>query len=340
MRLARAVLASSAVALAVAAVPAAAPAPAARVVYVGPWRGDPPACALLAVDIDGRDRRAITSGRHECDFAPRWSPDGRRVAFTRHPRNDPRVEVVVREVMTGKETVVPRWAEGPSWSPGGRLLAFQVPLTTGSGGRVTNGPTALWVVRPDGSKLRRVVEDAALNFTETDIPVGGFWSWMPDGRRLLFTEGALAWAGGPARVAVVEIASGVMTLLGEGEQPAASPDGRRIAFVRPGKGLFVMNVDGRGVRRVARGPDLLLPSWSHDGRRIAYVAWEKNQLRVVSARGGAAKTIATGSWLGRISWLDGDRHVVAGTINRVLVVQTDGGGSRVIAKGTLPDVRP
>ena len=339
MRLARAVAAAWAVALAVAAVPAAAPAPSARVVYVGPRVGDPDACALFAVGIDGRNRRAVTGGRHECDYAPRWSPDGARVAFTRYSRNDPSwVEVVVRHVVTGRESTVPPWAQEPKWSPDGRLIAFQVPLTTGSGGRVTNGPTALSVVRPDGSRLRRVVEDAALNFTHTDIPVGGFWSWTPDGRSLLFTEGALAWTGGPPRVATVDVATGVVTVMTEGEQPAPSPDGRRIAFVREGEGLFVMSSDGRGVRRLVRGPDLLLPSWSHDGRRIAYVAYERNQLRVIGTRGGASKTIAKGDFVGRVSWLEGDRHVVAGTDTRVLVVQTDGGGSRVIANGSLPDV--
>lgn len=53
-------------------------------------------------------------------------------------------------------------------------------------------------------------------------------------------------------------------------QPALSRDGRRIAFrsEREGGGLFVMELTGENPRRIAsRG---YLPSWSPDGRHVAY----------------------------------------------------------------------
>jgi Tol biopolymer transport system component len=60
--------------------------------------------------------------------------------------------------------------------------------------------------------------------------------------------------------------------------PAWSPDGSKIAFVRfreSGTGIWVMNADGTGARRITDGgPDVdgtdLGPAWSPDGSRIAF----------------------------------------------------------------------
>jgi TolB protein len=60
--------------------------------------------------------------------------------------------------------------------------------------------------------------------------------------------------------------------------PAWSPDGSKIAFVRlreGGAGIWVMNADGTGARRITDGgPDVdgtdLGPAWSPDGSRIAF----------------------------------------------------------------------
>jgi TolB protein len=60
--------------------------------------------------------------------------------------------------------------------------------------------------------------------------------------------------------------------------PAWSPDGSKIAFVRfreGGTGIWVVNADGTGTRRVTDGgPDVdgtdLGPAWSPDGSRIAF----------------------------------------------------------------------
>jgi TolB protein len=61
-------------------------------------------------------------------------------------------------------------------------------------------------------------------------------------------------------------------------EPAWSPDRSRIAFVAartPGdqssRALYVMNADGKGVRRLTtEGFDARWPSWSPDGRSIVF----------------------------------------------------------------------
>jgi Tol biopolymer transport system component len=57
--------------------------------------------------------------------------------------------------------------------------------------------------------------------------------------------------------------------------PGWSPDGEEIAFARNNTGLYVINADGRGLRRLGgatyEGAFLAAPVWSPDGQNIAFV---------------------------------------------------------------------
>ena len=89
---------------------------------------------------------------------------------------------------------------------------------------------------------------------------------------------------------------------------AWSPDGQRIAFAvvdpRPGDrtddakaGLWVMNADGSGSRRVARNAASSDPAWSPDGRRIAFRRFDRlgsdpnSDLYVVNADGSGLRRL-------------------------------------------------
>jgi len=59
--------------------------------------------------------------------------------------------------------------------------------------------------------------------------------------------------------------------------PALSPDGRRIAFVRGAQdasqsGIWLMNSDGSGQRKIPGTDECVRPVWSPDGTRIALVS--------------------------------------------------------------------
>ena len=66
---------------------------------------------------------------------------------------------------------------------------------------------------------------------------------------------------------------------GPGSDPVWSPDGRQLAFVSDrdgGDAIYVMDADGRTVRRVSpQGLRAFQPSWSRDGQ-IAFQGWPAN----------------------------------------------------------------
>ena len=64
----------------------------------------------------------------------------------------------------------------------------------------------------------------------------------------------------------------------DGPSPAWSPDGRKIAFDRDGGGIFVMNADGSGQRRLTQFGRQAL--WSPDGRMIAFRSFSAGNVEI------------------------------------------------------------
>lgn len=80
---------------------------------------------------------------------------------------------------------------------------------------------------------------------------------------------------------------------GNDVDPAWSPDGRRIAFVRTTaspsgqtSAVFIVNADGGGLRRVTETAQSVgSPDWSPNGKRIAFTRFDGNTERGVYTRG-------------------------------------------------------
>ncbi|MFL5383273.1 MAG: TolB family protein [Longimicrobiaceae bacterium] len=110
---------------------------------------------VFLVSPDGTGVRKLGAGTGTDSAAapwqeadPAWSPDGTRIALTRHVRpGESHVRIV--DVRTGgaREVGGAAAASQPAWSPDGRHLAF----TAGSG-----ADAELWIARADGSRATRI----------------------------------------------------------------------------------------------------------------------------------------------------------------------------------------
>jgi Tol biopolymer transport system component len=81
--------------------------------------------AIWLVPTDGGEPRQFTSGTHQ-DHSPRWSPDGRQIAFV-STRSGDKSQVYLIGLNGGearKLTDMRQGATDPAWSPDGAQVAF------------------------------------------------------------------------------------------------------------------------------------------------------------------------------------------------------------------------
>jgi len=82
--------------------------------------------ALWLIPTAGGEPRQFTSGTHQ-DYSPRWSPDGRQIAFvsTRADNNKPQIYLIgLNGGEARKLTDMRQGATDPAWSPDGTHIAF------------------------------------------------------------------------------------------------------------------------------------------------------------------------------------------------------------------------
>ena len=223
---------------------------------------------------DGKSERQVTFA-DQSSSAPRWSPDGRAIAFV-SKRGDKYANVWILPADGGEAwrlTDSRSDASQPAWSPDGRWIAYLAPepdpdkdrrerdkddeRVVGSDER----PQRLWLValpvQPDGRREARQLLRATGSIDELD--------WSPDGKTIAFSHRPSPAADGwpSSDISLVDVATGNITPLastGAAEtEPSYSPDGKWIVYV------------------VTDDP----PRWAH-----------RRWIRIVPAGGGASRDLA------------------------------------------------
>jgi dipeptidyl aminopeptidase/acylaminoacyl peptidase len=171
-------------------------------------------------------------------------------------------------------------------------------------------------------------------------------TWSPDGSLVTYAvEGSTPAS---AKIYTIPVSGGSPMFVADGLDPIWSPDGNKLAYVVPDRGLFVVNADGSGATLI--GEDGAEAAWSPDGSRIAYRVEQGSELRsfheeiwVVSSDGSERVKVLDGTWgtIERRSLMwspDGTRIAFQGTrkntvapgqtyVERLYVVNADGSGT-------------
>jgi len=208
------------------------------------------------------------------DFNPRWSPDGKKIAFISTRKGIPQVWMIKSQ---GGEayplTDISTGASGVIWSPTGDHLAFL---------------SSVYPDCVDDDCNRKRNEEKKKSFVKAQIfneLLFRHWNAWSDGTRShVFTIPA---DGGKVR----DLSPGDFDVppisLGSGNDYAFSPDGKEMCFVRntdaelklglgTNNDLFTSSLEGGDIKKIteSRANDNS-PHYSPDGRHIAYRAMQR-----------------------------------------------------------------
>lgn len=245
------------------------------------------------------------------EVQPRFSPDGKRIAFTSDRGGGDNIWVMNADGSDKRQVTKEefRLLNQPSWSPDGRFIVAKKHFTTGR----SLGTGEVWLYHVSGGGGVPLVKRP----NEQHQKELGEPTFAPDGKSVYFTRNITP---GPVfeyaqdsntdlfNIERYELATGEVSTAVSGEggsvRPTPSPDGTKIAFVRRERAksqLYVKDLTSGVERKVFDGldPDMqetwavlgLYPNmaWTPDSKSLVF--WAGGKIRRVEADGTGARVI-------------------------------------------------
>jgi TolB protein len=215
---------------------------------------------LFVMDYDGSTPMAIT-GNQSINLSPRWSPDGRLIAYTSYRNGNPDIFVLNfdsgrRDALAAHRGLTDAAAWSPAWSPDGQWLVFAM----GAG-----GATNLFLLPRGGGTPRPLTTGLSISVSP---------SFSPNGRQIVFNSDR----GGSPQIYVMDVdGTNLRRVTFQGNynsSPRWSPRGEKIVFMcrLAGNQICLINPDGSGQQQLTSQGNNEDPSWSADGRHIAFTS--------------------------------------------------------------------
>jgi imidazolonepropionase-like amidohydrolase/Tol biopolymer transport system component len=265
---------------------------------------------IYTMPIAGGTPRRISEGM-AWEVQPRFSPDGRRIAFTSDRGGGDNIWVMNADGSDKRQVTKEdfRLLYQPSWSPDGQFIAAKKHFTTGR----SLGTGEIWLYHVSGGAGQPIVKRAS----EQAQKELGEPAFSPDGERIYYTRNV---SPGPIfeyaqdsntelfAVEAITLATGevstVISAPGGAVRPTPSPDGKSIAFMRREQNmsaLFVRDIASGRERRLVGDLDRDMQetwavtgvypniAWTPDNRSIVF--WANGKLKRVDASGANLRDI-------------------------------------------------
>jgi TolB protein len=217
-----------------------------EITYMSYGGGGDPRVVLLNVETG---QRAVIGKFPGMTFAPRFSPDGKRVIMSLQQQGNANLFVMeLGSGVTMRLTNTPAIDTAPCYAPDGSRICFE----SDRGGR-----QQIYVMAANGGNAQRI----SFGDGSYSTPV-----WSPRGDHIAFTK----QAGGRFSIGIMRPDGSGERILTEGfhnEGPTWSPNGRVLMFFRDpganaGPQLFTVDVTGRNEQRIPTPSFASDPAWS------------------------------------------------------------------------------
>lgn len=257
---------------------------------------------IYLIPITGGEARALTTGV-EWDMQPRYSPNGKWIAFTSDRAGGDNIWIINRDgtdpQQVSKETF--RLLNSPSWSPDSEFLVARKHFTS----RRSLGAGEMWLYHRSGG------EGVQLTEKPNDQKDAGEPVFSPDGRYLYFSQDVtpgrfFEYNKDPnGQIYVIQRLDRrtnqierYITGPGGSIRPTPSPDGRQLAFVRRVRGksvLYLADLESGAERPLFDGLDRdMQETWAIHGVYPA-MAWTPDNKSIVFWAGGKIHRIDVAS---------------------------------------------
>ena len=211
---------------------------------------------LAMMDYDGANHYYLTDGKTMV-LTPRFSPDGKKIAYLSYFKGKPRVYLL--DLVSGTEEMIgnfPSMSYAPQFSPDGKKMLLTL---------TDKGNSEIYLYDIEKKKKTRLTNHQAIDTSAT---------FSPDMKQIVFNSDR----SGKPQLYVMDADGQNVKRISFGQKgnymtPVWSPRGDYIAFTKIESGQFyigVMKPDGSGERLIAQ--DFLVegPSWAPNGRMLVY----------------------------------------------------------------------